>query len=82
LKLSGSWVDLSNKAITWRQHPEGYLNLGIAYSLIGKTEEAILELDKTVSLDSDYNIMELEKEKDSNAEDYYFECHLIRKNIV
>jgi tetratricopeptide (TPR) repeat protein len=57
------------------QYPEGHLNLGIAYSLIGKTEEAILELENAVSLYSDYNIMELEKEKDSNAEDYYFECH-------
>jgi tetratricopeptide (TPR) repeat protein len=57
------------------QYPEGYLNLGIAYSLIGKTEEAILELENAASLYSDYNIMELEKEKDSNAEDYYFECH-------
>jgi len=56
-------------------YPEGHLNLGIAYSLIGKTKEAILELENAVSLYSDNNIMELEKEKDSNAEDYYFECH-------
>jgi uncharacterized caspase-like protein len=56
-------------------YPEGHMNLGIAYSLIGKTKEAILELENAVSLYSDNNIMELEKEKDSNAEDYYFECH-------
>jgi tetratricopeptide (TPR) repeat protein len=56
-------------------YPEGQLNLGIAYSLIGETQKAILALETAILLYSDYNIMKLEKEKDPNAENYFFECH-------
>jgi tetratricopeptide (TPR) repeat protein len=66
---------IQEKKQNGEEYPEGHLILGIVYSLNGETKKAIEALEKAVLLYSDENIMRLEKEKDLNAEDHYFESH-------
>ena len=72
-------IGLLRRMIEQRQqqndlYPEGHLNLGLAYSVIGDYDSSVDHLERAISLYSDQSVMSREKGKDLNAEDHYHEA--------
>ena len=69
-------IGLLRRMIEQRQqqndlYPEGHLNLGLAYSVIGDYDSSVDHLERAISLYSDQSVMSREKGKDLNAEVHY-----------
>ena len=55
-------------------YPEGHLNLGLAYSVIGDYDGSVDHLERAISLYSNQSVMSREKKRDLDSEDHYLEA--------